>query len=268
MTNLQDGMRRFGLSSRWVHRTTALLFGVCLVTAAVLYIPALSFAVGRRQLVMTVHIYCGLALPFPALLGWLSREFRRDTTELNRFTDVDGSWLRAHLVPGATRHARIAAVPTSGPAYVGGKFNAGQKLYAAAIAGSILVFLGTGLIMWFGQELTIPDHYRTGATFVHDLSAFAVFVAVMGHLWMASRDPVARAGLRTGYVPTWWAAAEHPHWDPEIPVDAPPGGTDGAGRPGTRPGTRASTGWWDDFTSGARTAAPDAGAASEPDDDL
>jgi formate dehydrogenase subunit gamma len=230
-TPRQARVRRFGTGTRWVHRTTALLFGVCLVTAAMLYVPELSFLVGRRQLVMTIHLYCGLALPVPTLLGWLTREFRRDATELNRFAGVDGAWLRAHLLPGADRPARIAALATPGPAYVGGKFNAGQKLYAAAIAGAILVFLGTGVIMEYGQHLGIPDRYRTGATFMHDLSAFAAFFAVAGHLWMAARDPVARAGLRTGYVPTWWAAAEHPRWArpaPETP--GPPGDRRPAGQ--------------------------------------
>ncbi|ADP84790.1 formate dehydrogenase [Pseudofrankia inefficax] len=231
-------IRRFGPATRWVHRTTGLLFGVCLATAAILYLPALALLFGRRPLIMSIHLYCGLALPVPALLGWLTRGFRRDTTELNRFTAPDGAWLRARLLPfSEERRARQAGpawarsgTPSStarrgagghdqGPLTVGGKFNAGQKLYAAVVAGSILVFLGTGLVMYLGQDLHIPDRYRTGASFVHDLLAFGIFFTVCGHLWMASRDPVARAGMRTGYVPRWWARTEHPHWAALAPED-------------------------------------------------
>ncbi|WP_045877131.1 cytochrome b/b6 domain-containing protein [Pseudofrankia sp. DC12] len=222
-----DDIRRFGSATRWVHRTTALLFGVCLATAAILYLPSLALLFGRRPLIMSIHLYCGLALPVPALLGWLTRSFRRDTTELNRFTAPDGVWLRARLLPwGTARQAPLTPTragsgslpPASrhgagqGLLTVGGKFNAGQKLYAAVVAGSILVFLGTGLVMYLGQDLHIQDRYRTGASFVHDLLALGIFVAVCGHLWMASRDSVARAGMRTGYVPRWWARTEHPHW--------------------------------------------------------
>jgi formate dehydrogenase subunit gamma len=227
-----DDLRRFGSATRWVHWTTSLLFGVCLATAAILYLPELALLFGRRPLIMSIHLYCGLALPVPALLGWLSHGFRHDTTELNRFTAPDGAWLRSRLPSTAERRARLGLAPhrssSAGSApqgsgrglrpeehgllSVGGKFNAGQKLYAAVVAASILVFLGTGLVMYFGQDLHIPDRYRTGASFVHDYLAFAVFLAICGHLWMASRDPVARAGMRTGYVPRWWARTEHPHW--------------------------------------------------------
>ncbi len=36
-----------------------------MATAAVLYLPPISAAVGRRQLVVTIHVYSGLLLPIP-----------------------------------------------------------------------------------------------------------------------------------------------------------------------------------------------------------
>jgi len=228
-----DDIRRFGPATRWVHRMTAALFGSCLATAAILYLPPLSLMFGRRDLIMNIHLYCGFALPVPALLGWLTLGFRRDATELNRFATPDSAWLRARLPFSQARRQRqetrppatrpVAAPPVAARPNllrVGGKFNAGQKLYAAVVAGSILVFLGTGLVMYLGQDLSIPDRYRTGASFVHTLFAYGIFFAVCGHLWMASRDPVARAGMRTGYVPRWWAVSEHPHWSALAPAPA------------------------------------------------
>ena len=64
-------VRRFTRGERWVHRTTGILVGVLLVTAAILYVAPLSQLVGRRDLVATVHVYAGLALPLPLLLGWV-----------------------------------------------------------------------------------------------------------------------------------------------------------------------------------------------------
>src|SRR5262249_35695084 len=61
-------VRRFDRVPRWVHWSTATLMGVCLATAAVLYLGPLSILVGRRHLVETVHLYAGLALPAPMLL--------------------------------------------------------------------------------------------------------------------------------------------------------------------------------------------------------
>jgi formate dehydrogenase subunit gamma len=174
--------------------------GLCLLTAAILYIGPLSVLVGRRGVVVWVHVIAGLALPLPLLLGWASRAFRADVADLNRFRPVDWEWLRSP-------ERRSGRIPI-------GKFNGGQKLYAAFTAGAILVMLGTGIIMRFGQHW--PLTLRIGATFVHDWLAAAVAVAVIGHLHFALRDADSRFGMRTGWVPATWARREHPAWADEI----------------------------------------------------
>jgi formate dehydrogenase subunit gamma len=193
-----DLLPRFTRAERWVHRSTAVLMLLCLATAACLYLPQLAELVGRRRLVTLVHEWAGLLLPVPLLLGLGSRALRRDLGRLNRFARYDREWLKAVL----WRHYHRPA----------GKFNAGQKLYAAWIAGAVVVMLGTGLLMWFPHLAPLAE--RTGATFVHDWLALAVGTVVLGHLWMALRDPQARRGMRTGSVDRAWAVREHPHWEP------------------------------------------------------
>ncbi|GAA0634213.1 formate dehydrogenase subunit gamma [Streptomyces thermocarboxydovorans] len=194
-------VRRFGPAQKWVHRATAALMGLCVLTAACLYIPQLAQLVGRRALVVTVHEWSGLGLPLPVLAGLASRAFRADLGRLNRFGPHDRTWLRAAL----RRDKRPSARPA-------GKFNAGQKLYAAWIAGATLVMLGTGLMMWF-THLT-PLMWRTSATFVHDWLALTIGIVLAGHIGMALADPEARRGLRTGSVSREWAQREHPLWRP------------------------------------------------------
>ncbi|WP_105975344.1 cytochrome b/b6 domain-containing protein [Streptomyces geranii] len=194
-------VRRFGRSQKWVHRATAALMGVCVATAACLYIPQFAELVGRRELVVRVHEWAGLALPFPVLFGLFSRGFRADLGALNRFGPHDRTWLRAALRRDKRRASRPAA-----------KFNAGQKIYASWIAGATLVMLGTGLLMWF-THLT-PLMWRTSATFVHDWLALTIGIVLAGHIGMALGDPEARRGLRTGSVSRRWAEREHPLWRP------------------------------------------------------
>ncbi|MCX5534561.1 cytochrome b/b6 domain-containing protein [Streptomyces sp. NBC_00006] len=190
-------VRRFTRAERWVHRATAALMGVCVVTAACLYVPQLAELVGRRDLVVTLHEWSGLLLPVPFLVGLVSRAFRADLGRLNRFGPHDKAWLRAAL----------QRRPGHRPA---GKFNAGQKLWAAWLAGAVLVMLGTGLLMWFTH--LAPLTVRTGSTFVHDWLALALGVVLAGHIGMAVGDPEARKGLRTGFVDRDWAAREHGEW--------------------------------------------------------
>lgn len=194
-------VRRFTRAEHWVHRVTAALMGVCVVTAACMYIPGLAVLVGRRELVTRIHEWAGVMLPVPVLAGLVSRAFRADLGHLNRWGPHDRVWLRAALRRDHRRSARPA-----------GKFNAGQKTYAAWIAGATLVMLGTGVLMWF-THLT-PLRWRTSATFVHDWLALTIGVVLAGHIGMALGDPEARRGLRTGLVSREWAEREHPLWRP------------------------------------------------------
>lgn len=168
----------------------------CAGAAACLYFPPLGELVGRRLLVVTVHETSGLLLPVPVLLGLFSASFRADLRRLNRFATYDSEWLRMAV-------RRLKSRPA-------GKFNAGQKLYAAWIAGAVPIMLCTGLLMWFGGLL--PWIPRGSTIFVHDWLAQAVAVVLAGHIRLAQRDPLAREGMCTGYVRRSWARREHPNW--------------------------------------------------------
>ncbi len=208
-------IRRFTGGERWVHWSTAALLGLCLVTAAIMYVGPLEILFGRRRLVELVHVYSGFALPVPVLLGWLSRPFRDDMRRLNRFRSRDWEWLRSR----DRRSGRIAV----------GKFNPGQKLNAAFTGGAILVMLGTGILMFWPNLWAVS--LRTGATFVHDWLALAVFVVVLGHIWYAVRDPDSLQGMRSGMVPRSWAARNHADWlgESEPSDEQPPRPTDPVG---------------------------------------
>ena len=206
-TAAEGTVHRFSRAERVVHRSIGVLTGVLVVTGAILYFPLLAELVGYRPVFRFVHIGAGLLLPIPVLLALASRAFRTDLRRLNRFTRADRLWLRS---PRNAR--RIADI---------GKFNAGQKLNSAATAAWIIVMFGTGSMMTFNRYF--PDGILTGATLVHDLTALGIIVLVGGHLVMAAQDPIARAGMRTGVVPTAWARVHHPAWaraaEPTAPAD-------------------------------------------------
>ena len=201
----QRDLERFGPGSRAVHRATAVLGVTCLATAAALYLEPIAELVGRRALVVQIHVWSGLALPVPVLLGWASRAVRSDYRLLNRWTRVDREWL-------GRRDRRTAGLPV-------GKFNAGQKLNASLSAGGVLVLLGTGIVLEYGRDWSL--NLRIGATFVHDWTSFAFLLLVAGHVWFASRDEDARRGMRTGRVPVGWALQEHPAWARGLLVGLP-----------------------------------------------
>jgi formate dehydrogenase subunit gamma len=199
VSEVQASLARFTRAERWVHRATGLLMGTCLVTAFVLYYGPISLAIGHRHTVELIHVWAGYALAAPLLLGLLSSAYRADLRVLNRFTREDWRWLRS-------KNRRDGSFEV-------GKFNAGQKLNASLTAGSIIVLLGTGTLMFWTGLVRLA--WRTGATFVHDWFALGLGLLVLGHLWFAMADPQAREGMRTGRVTRSWARKEHPAWAAE-----------------------------------------------------
>ena len=201
---------RFDRGERVLHWVNATLFAVMMGTASALYVPQISAAVGRREVVKTIHVWTGLALPLPILLTFAFRRwgaaFRDDVRRLNRWSHDDRRWLRSL---GRDHWA------------VKGKFNAGQKLNAAFTGGAILVMLGTGSIMrWPGR---FPLSWRTGATFVHDWIFVLLFVSITGHVIFAVNDPEALRSMVRGWVPASWAKRQAPAWHDELlpPEDVP-----------------------------------------------
>ncbi len=190
---------RFDKAERTLHWVNATLFLIVMGTAAILYIGPLSAAVGRRELIRTIHVWTGIALPVPVLLtlasGRWGAGFRADVTRLNRWTQDDRRWFRSF---GRDPYVRL------------GKFNPGQKLNASFVAGVIVVMLATGSIMkWFGY---FPVDWRTGATFVHDWVAIALFAVVIGHIGIAFSDPDSLGSMLKGTVDTRWAREHRPRW--------------------------------------------------------
>lgn len=197
-TSPPERLPRFDRVERALHWSTAGLVLVLLVTAAVLYFGELSTLVGRRELVRRVHVVSGLLLPAPlllALVGRWGRGLLADLRAFNRWDADDRRWLRSW---GRDPSVRL------------GKFNPGQKLNAAFVGGAIGVMLISGSIMhWFDP---FPLSWRTGATFVHDWTAVALTLVILGHVRMALGDRDALRSMVGGWVPADWARRHRPRW--------------------------------------------------------
>ena len=190
-------LSRFDRVERTLHWVNASLFGILMLTGAALYAGPISTLVGNREVVRFIHVYSGLILPVPVLVAALGRHgarLRRDLTRLNRWYRDDILWFR----PKRRETIRL------------GKFNPGQKLNTAFIAGAGVVMLATGSIMhWFDA---FPLDWRTGATFMHDWFAFGIWVFVLGHIFFALRDSDSLESMFHGDVPAQWARRKAPLW--------------------------------------------------------
>jgi formate dehydrogenase subunit gamma len=188
---------RFDRVQRWAHWVNAALFGVLMATAIPLYFGSFFGLVWPRHLVAQIHLWSGVALPIPiivSLLGPWGASMRRDVRRVNMWTRQELRWMKT-----------LGETPI-----VADKFNPGQKLNSIFIGASIVIMLATGsMLQWFRF---FPVPWREGATFVHDVMAFAIFVVVLGHIVMALTHRGSLRSIFTGWVSESWVATHAPAW--------------------------------------------------------
>jgi len=209
-------VRRFSGTERALHWVHASAFLVMLGSGLILYLPRLTELVSRRPLIKAVHLYTAVAWVLLLLLIVAAgdrRGLRRTLREIDLFDRDDRRWLLGRRAPQ-------------------GRFNAGQKLHAAVQAAIAVLFLVSGLFLWYGERDT---RFRLpGAILLHDGLMYAFIVLVGGHLFLTLVYPRTRHSLRgmtLGSVREDWARKHHPKWvaglsrgSPEpIPAAAQPG---------------------------------------------
>jgi formate dehydrogenase subunit gamma len=194
-------VHRFTRTERAIHWVHASAFFLLLGSGLVLYVPKLSEAVARRQLVKAIHIYAAIAwiVLIVAIVALGDRRaLRRTARELDVFDRDDRLWLRAKPRPQ-------------------GRFNAGQKLNAALTASFALLFGVSGSLLWLGERDT---RFRFASTVIlHDGLMYVSLVLLVGHLYLALIHPTTRQALRgmtLGTVDAQWAARHHAKWAAKV----------------------------------------------------
>ena len=188
---------RFDLTERTLHWVHASAFFGMLATGLILYLPALSTLVSRRNLVKNVHLWVAVVWAVALVLIFLLGDRKRlaaDWREIETFDRDDRRWLRGRRVQQ-------------------GRFNAGQKINALLTAAFALLFALSGFFLWLGER----DHrfIFEGTGTVHEVLTFLSVALLVGHLYLALIHPSTRHALRgitTGEVDEAWARKHHAKW--------------------------------------------------------
>lgn len=199
---MKGGYReRFTLTERVLHWVNAAGFFVLLATGLILYLPSLSEQVGRRPLMQSLHFWSGIVWVVALILVVLAgnrRAVLETARQVDRFDSDDLRWL-------------LMRKPAPQ-----GRFNAGQKLNTVITAAFVILFLISGLLLWFGERDTM---YRFASTVVlHDALTYISVAILVGHLYLAVLHPTTRHALRgitVGTVTEEWAERHHPKWKAE-----------------------------------------------------
>jgi formate dehydrogenase subunit gamma len=196
---------RFDAAERTLHWLLAITFLVMMVSGLVLYLPSLAELAADRVLWKTLHLSSAVVF-WGGLIGLLpgnTKRLRATAREIDRFDDDDRRWLRWAVL-------RNQKEPPQG------RFNAGQKLNTAIVAGLMVVFTITGTLMYLQER---DASFRgSDAILVHDWATWIAVPLVLGHLYLAVLYPPTRHSLRgitLGTVRRDWAKRHHAKWDPD-----------------------------------------------------
>jgi len=117
--------------------------------------------------------------------------------------EADRRWMR-RIRQYATNEDRVEAEDV-------GFFNGGQKLYFWTIAVSAILFLITGVLMWFDN--VVPRWVVAISYIVHDLAALVMLAGFIIHVYEGTaHQPGTFRSMIDGTVTDRWAWTHHPGW--------------------------------------------------------
>jgi formate dehydrogenase subunit gamma len=187
--------------TRFLHWGVAIFFILALTSGLAVYSPMpfkwFTPLLGGPQMARLLHPWfsLGFVVFFVfQMLNWLTPM---------RWTEADRRWLgrvREYVTNSETRE----------PDYVG-FFNAGQKIWFWAIVGSVVVFLATGVLMWFPE---IFGRSIVAAAYpLHDVCALVMLGGFIVHLYEGTAvAPGTFRSMIRGTVSRSWAWTHHPAW--------------------------------------------------------
>jgi len=201
-TVVKEGeLLRHPVHTRVLHWGVAIFFIPALLSGFAIYSPwayrAITPLFGGGAMTRLLHPWFSLGFVlFFALqfLNWL---------RLMTWTENDRRWLRRIrvYVTNAVDHE---------PEYVD-FFNGGQKLYFWAIVGSAVLFLLSGVPMWFPHtfgRITVDIGYV-----LHDIAALVMLGGFIVHIYESTAAIRGTfQSMTRGTVERRWARAHHPAW--------------------------------------------------------
>ena len=201
----RDELLRHPVYTRVLHWTVAMSFILSLVSGFAIYSPWLyrwlTPLFGGGAMTRFLHPWFGLAVTiafFFQFLNWFAPM---------QWTNADSRWMRRLRVYVSNREQ--SELPETG------FFNGGQKLYFWVIALSAVLFLITGIPLWFSD--TVARWLVAVSYVVHDIAGLIMLAGFIIHVYEGTAAaPGTFRSMIDGTVSRAWARTHHPAWYAEV----------------------------------------------------
>ena len=198
---MSEFLRRFSFPERIVHWVVGVTFVVLMLTGFALSYPSLFWLtalLGGGPAARAMHPQIGVVFGVGLLcmFGLWVRDMFLDAP--------DRQWLAAIKHYAAREHDKVP------PA---GKYNAGQKMFFWVQSGLGVVFVVTGLLLWFPGWVESASVQHT-ARLLHYLAALGGALFLILHVYLGTvAYPGTARGMIDGKVTPAWARMHHPRWN-------------------------------------------------------
>lgn len=192
---------RHPVYTRVLHWSVAIAFVLSLLSGFGIYSPWLyrwlTPLFGGGPMTRFLHPWFGLAFTiafFFQFLNWFVPM---------QWTSADSRWMR-RVKSYVSNQAKQE--PNDTPF-----FNGGQKVYFWVIAGSAVLFLLTGFLLWFDDA--IPRWVVAVSYVLHDIAALVMLAGFIIHIYEGTAAaPGTFRSMTDGTVTHEWARTHHPAW--------------------------------------------------------
>ena len=197
----RDDLVRHPVYTRVLHWGVAIFFLLALLSGFAIYSPwlyrALTPLFGGGPMTRLLHPWFSIA--FVLLFACQFVNWLRPMT----WNQDDRRWLKGI-------RSYVTNAEEVEPEYVE-FFNGGQKLYFWAIAGSALIFLLSGIPMWFPE---IFGRVAVAVSYVlHDIAGLLMLGSFIVHVYEGTAaQPGTFSSMTRGTVTRRWAWTHHPAW--------------------------------------------------------
>lgn len=196
---------RHPVYTRILHWSVAISFILSLLSGFAIYSPWLyrwlTPLFGGGSMTRLLHPWFGLVFTvvfFLQFLNWFVPM---------RWTGADRRWMK-RLRAYVSNREKLEPEET-------GFFNGGQKLYFWAIVVSAILFLVTGILLWFDDA--VPRWLVAVSYVIHDIAALVMLGGFIIHIYEGTAaQPGTFRSMTDGTVTREWAWTHHPAWYREV----------------------------------------------------
>ncbi|MBK4784248.1 MAG: formate dehydrogenase cytochrome b556 subunit [Pantoea sp. Pent] len=195
----RDRLVRYSAPERINHWIFAFCFVFAALSGLGFFFPSFNWlmhVLGTPQLARILHPFVGVVM-FAAVIIMILRYWKHNLIQRD-----DLVW--AKNIRKIVRNEEVGDT---------GKYNFGQKCVFWASIISLVLLLASGIVIWrpwFAGYFTIP--LIRAALVVHSVSAVALIMTIMVHIYAALWVKGTITAMVEGWVPAAWAKKHHPRW--------------------------------------------------------